>query len=72
LRADEREVFGRQREVSAVMSKRTREAAELIERGLAMKGSHLVDTLSKSRHLPHAILHVPSTESTGHLALRVQ
>src|SRR4029453_2935334 len=38
------------------MSKRTREAAELIERRLAMKRSHLVDTLSKSRHLPHAVL----------------
>jgi hypothetical protein len=34
--------------------------------------SHRIDTLSKSRHPPHAVPHVLSTESTGHLALRVQ
>jgi hypothetical protein len=43
-------------EVFAVMSWRTDEAAELIERRLAMKPrSHLIDTLSKSRHPPHTI-----------------
>jgi hypothetical protein len=54
------------------MSKRTHEAAELIERRLAMKPrSHLGDTLSKCRHPPYAVPHVLSTESTRHLALRV-
>jgi starvation-inducible DNA-binding protein len=56
-----------------VMSRRTDEAAVLIERRLAIKlRSRLIDTLSKSRHPPHVVPHVLSTESTGHLALRVQ
>jgi hypothetical protein len=56
-----------------MMSRRTDEAAELIERRLAIKlRSRLIDTLSKSRHPPHAVPHVLSTESTGHLAPRVQ
>jgi hypothetical protein len=43
-------------EVSAVMSWRTNEAAELIERRLAMTPrSRLIDSLSKSRHPPHTI-----------------
>jgi starvation-inducible DNA-binding protein len=34
--------------------------------------SRLIDTLSKSRHPPHTVPHVLSTESTGDLALGVQ
>jgi hypothetical protein len=43
-------------EVSAVMSWRTDEAAELIERRLDIKPrSRLIDTLSKSRHPTHTV-----------------
>jgi hypothetical protein len=56
-----------------VISRRTDEAAALIERRLAINlRRRLIDTLSKSRHPPHTVHHDLSTESTEHLALRVQ